>query len=200
MEISQSLLGLMYVWAVLAGVAWGVSYDVLRLSRVVFGLSGRMTRAARWKRTCRSVVLFSQDVLFGLIGGMTLVLLLYYTNDGQFRGLAVIGMISGFFVYHHTLGRLIRLCTDWLVAQIKRLIRWIGRCLCWPFRFLYRVYCRTVGKRLAAAREKRRRIRDEARTLRLSEQYVQQASCGFGLGGADMNEEYSAVRKTDGKK
>ena len=70
MEISQSLLGLMYVWAVLAGVAWGVSYDVLRLSRVVFGLSGRMTRAARWKRTCRSVVLFSQDVLFGLIGGM----------------------------------------------------------------------------------------------------------------------------------
>ena len=194
MEISQSLLGLMYVWAMLSGVAWGVSYDVLRLSRVVLGLSGRMPRGARWKRTCRQAVLFSQDVLFGLIGGVTLILLLYYTNNGQFRGLAVIGMISGFFVYHHTLGRLIRLCTDWMVAWIKRLIRWIGKCLCWPFRFLYRVYCRTVGKRLADACEKRCRKRDEARTRRLSEEYVQQASHGFGLGDADMNVENKSVR------
>ena len=126
MEISQSLLGLMYVWAVVAGAVLGASYDVLRLSRVMLGLPGKLLCVGRWRRVGRHALLFVQDVLFGLIGGLVLVLLLYYTNDGQFRGLAVVGMLSGFFVYYYTLGGLVRLGVDGLTNGLERLFRTVA--------------------------------------------------------------------------
>ena len=134
MEISQSLLGLMYVWAVVAGAVLGASYDVLRLSRAMLGLPGRRLMDGRWRRVGGHVLLFVQDVVFGLLGGLMLVLLLYYTNDGQFRGLAVVGMLSGFFVYYYTLGGLVRLGVDWLTDGVERVLCLVGRRLRVPLR------------------------------------------------------------------
>ena len=77
MEISQALLGLMYVWAVLAGAVWGVVYDLLRLFRVAVGVSADTRKGRRWTCVWQSVLLFCEDVLFGLAGGILLILLLY---------------------------------------------------------------------------------------------------------------------------
>ena len=138
MDVSQALLGRMLMGALLTGAAWGVSYDLLRLFRVIVGLEKDDRRAGRKKRLCRSVMLFVQDVLFGIIGGVALVLLLYYTNDGQFRGLAVIGMLLGAYVYAHTVGRGVRFCTDKAVGWIKRLLYRVGRLAWKPLRGVYR--------------------------------------------------------------
>ena len=138
MAISQALLGRMLIGALLTGAVWGAWYDVLRLFRVIVGLEGDCRRAGRKKRLCHSVVLFVQDVLFGVIGGVSLVLLLYYTNDGQFRGLAVIGMLLGACVYHQTIGRGVRFCTDKAIGWLKRLLRRMARWMCKPFRGVYR--------------------------------------------------------------
>lgn len=151
MEISQSLLGLMYVWAVAVGVVLGASYDVLRLSRVMLGLPGRRLVTGRWRRVGVHALLFVQDVLFGLLGGLMLVLLLYYTNDGQFRGLAVVGMLSGFFVYYYTLGGLVRLGVDWLTDGVERVFCFVGRRLRVPLGAI----CEGIGKMKAKIQIKR---------------------------------------------
>jgi hypothetical protein len=174
MEISQTLLGLMYVWAVVAGALWGVVYDVLRLIRTVLGFH-------TGERVWHKVVLFAEDVLFGLVGGVILILLLYYTNNGQFRGLAPLGMVSGFFVYEQTVGRLVRLCLDWLVAMIGRMVRWAVRCVCLPFRMLYRLYERVIGRRLRERRDRIRLRRMEEETRRVGERHIKEAAVGFGL-------------------
>ena len=154
MEVSQTLLGWMCVWALAVGAVWGVIYDLLRLPRVALGMTGEPPCGRRWSRLWRSTLLFCEDVLFGVIGGVLLILLLYYTNDGQLRGLAVLSMLVGFFVYEHTVGRLVRFLLDGLLTVLGRLIRWVMRCLGVPCRFFYRLYRRTVGRRLDAVKER----------------------------------------------
>lgn len=174
MEISQTLLGLMYVWGVAVGALWGVIYDVFRLSRKAFGFGA-------CKRAWQKAVLFAEDVLCGLVGGVILLLLLYYTNNGQFRGLAPLGMLSGFFVYEYTVGRLVRLCLDWLIAVVKRVVRLAVRCVCLPFRLLYRLYERLIGRRLKEGCQRRLLRHLEDMTRRTGERHIREASVGFGL-------------------
>ena len=118
------------------------------------------------------VLLFFTDLIFALVSALALILLLYYTNDGQFRAPAVIGMACGFFVYTVTLGRLILRVGGALVRFACRLVRvvvhavWTVLCfvvirlvfkpVCWilrpPFRLMRRLFRATVGKWLRAAR------------------------------------------------
>lgn len=174
MEISQTLLGLMYVWAVAAGALWGLVYDAFRLSRKALGFGA-------CERVWQKAVLFAEDVLFGLVGGVILILLLYYTNNGQFRGLALVGLLSGFFVYEHTVGRLVRLCLDWLIAVIKRVVRWAVRFVCLPFRILYRLYERIIGRRLKEWRDQKRLRRLGKMTRQTGERHIREASVGFDM-------------------
>lgn len=120
MEISQKLLGLMFTLSVAAGAGLGCILDLIGLLRALTGAGGTVTQARRAEkprsageavqlilRGTRGTLLFLVDVLFGILCGCVLILLLYYTNDGGFRLLAVIGMAAGFFVWRSTAGRLL---------------------------------------------------------------------------------------------
>ena len=197
MEISQRLLGILFVWATVLGFALGGVYDVLRITRILCGFhyvkrfSGEEKQSVEapvpptWQRRIfhiqQKLLIFVGDVLFGVVCGMALVLLLYYANDGQFRFLAVFGMACGFFVYYHTLGRLVMLFSEAIVFAVRRLVRWIVRLVLLPLRAFSRLLYRMVGRRLALLVKRIRYRRSVRYTDQTVESYVRLASQGFGL-------------------
>ncbi len=124
--LSQRALGLMLVYAAVLGFAMGGVYDAFRLLRLLLGDPTAATRGAQSvglahpHRLRHSIPRFVCDLLFTVIAAIALVLLLYYTNDGQLRAPATIGMACGFFVYSHTLSHLTTLCLSALLRLGER--------------------------------------------------------------------------------
>ena len=194
MEISQRLLGMLFVWAVALGFALGSVYDVLRITRILCGVhyvkrfseeKGSATDVSslrqRVSRIQRAILVFSGDLLFGVVCGISLIILLYYTNDGQFRALAVFGTACGFFVYYHTLGRLVMLFSEVIVHAVRWLARRIVKLALWPFRMIARLLYRTVGRRAVELVKRIRYKRNVRYTAKTVEACVRLASQGFGL-------------------
>ena len=185
MEISQRLLGLMFALSVAVGAGLGLLWNALKLLRALTGAetghppSEADGRTAAGKaglpfpvRCCgllRQALFFGADVLFGLTCGIAVILLLYYTNDGQFRLLALLGTAGGFFVWYHTLGRLLDRLTDLFVRLLRRLARIVGKLLLWLPMQLLRLWNAVIGQRLAACHQRRREKRRQNAARKRSE-------------------------------
>ncbi|MEG1742601.1 MAG: spore cortex biosynthesis protein YabQ [Clostridia bacterium] len=103
--LSQHLL---FVFALILGVALGIFYDFLRFFRII-GLKGH-------------IFVFFQDVLFCIISAIMFLLLLYNYSYGQVRLYAFLGVIFGFFTYYFTLGKLTFHMMKKLVAFVLPLL------------------------------------------------------------------------------
>lgn len=120
MELSQTLLGLMFSLSLVSGLCMGILWSCLRLFR---GLLGTERQGHMGFRVVRAVLLVGGDVLFCLTCSVLFILLLYYTNDGQFRLLSVLGCGCGFLGWLGTLGYLLGKCTERLCRGLHKLIR-----------------------------------------------------------------------------
>ena len=169
--LSQRTLALLFVYAAVIGFGLGAVYDGLRVLRMLLGesLSGQGRRPPPL-----TVLLFFEDVCFMLAATVALIVLGYYANDGNLRAPAVIGLLAGFFVYRHTVSRLLLRVSDALIRRLRRLVSTLARVLvrlaASPLRGLWSL---TVGRFLEARRERRteRRIRE----------LTERASRGFAL-------------------
>lgn len=203
MEVSQGALARMLCYCFLCGGLLGAFYDVLRLTRVPLGglrlplsaerlaahlvvpkrlcpYDSRVLRSSRKEQSKRArvvpfVVTLVEDVLFFLVGAVVLVLVLYVTNDGQFRLSAVAVLVLGFVCYLVTIGRPIRFglliagvvikaAMVWLVCLVTypllTAIRWLG---IWTAPLRGRVHC-FLRCRVCRLRE-RIRARKQARLM-----------------------------------
>ena len=104
---------------------------VPKFMRQVYGntvrITGILNQEKKGKTHClRSallqIVMFFEDILFFIIAGCVIALLLYYTNDGQFRGMAIFGVACGFVLYYFTVGRLVISVSRTLVFAIKTVL------------------------------------------------------------------------------
>lgn len=144
MEISQKLLCFLFLVSFAVGTALGGVYDLLYLSRMLLGFprgrypSSEKMRHGKLRKILCCGLLFLQDFLFALLGGICLILILYFINDGQFRFLAPLGLGCGFFVYRCTLGKLFLRISDILVRMIHRCLRFLWKCFKAPMRLLWR--------------------------------------------------------------
>lgn len=120
MELSQTLLGFMLSLSLVLGLCMGILWSCLRLFR---GLLGIERQGHMGFRVVRAVLLVGGDVLFCLTCSVLFILLLYYTNDGQFRLLSVLGCGCGFLGWLGTLGYQLGKCTDRLCRGLHKLIR-----------------------------------------------------------------------------
>lgn len=150
---------MMLLYALLVGICLGVLYDGLFIFRLLLGDRIPVSKRAKSTPTqtgtqpqpdeenavpaashrrplALRILLFVEDMAFALIACFSLILLFYYTNDGQIRVPALIGMVGGFFVYRCTLGHLVRSVAQALVRAIRRLLRAIGKLLWKILRFL----------------------------------------------------------------
>ncbi len=173
MGISQSAIARLYFSAFFLGCAFGLFYDCLRISRILFGahysassenrfrnlalpLIGNRPRRKHYKML--GVVIFIEDFLFSVIAGIAMILLFYEVANGEIRYLAFIFASVGLIVYRVTLGKPIMLLAETLAFVLECAIRYVIWFLLLPIRslrkLLKRIYCAYREKKNATERRR----------------------------------------------
>ncbi len=178
--LSQNLFVRMLLLSALVGGVLGMIYDALLLLRTLLGdptavhpqKADRTTspgEVARPLSLLYAMFRIALDGMFALLSAVALILLCYYTNDGQIRAPAIFGLACGFFVYKQTVSRLllrvaVLLLDRLLLRPAQALASWLAAGVA----ILYRI---TVGRWLD-----RRRA---ALTARRLEALKRSAEAGF---------------------
>jgi len=173
----------MFSISVATGGFLGFVYDVFRFARVLFS-TDRPKMGSKRGRVIRSVsalVIFFEDLVFSLICGVALLLLTYYTNDGQLRGLALLGVAAGGFVYFNTIGKLTLRLFPWLARETRKITVAVLKLLALPFLLLKAAYLATLGRTIKVLRARLAQIKDEKYTAKVISDYRLRATDGFGL-------------------
>ncbi len=186
MGSSQAVLAQLWLYAFLLGVGLGAVYDAFRITRVFLGVSYTQKATARLqsirlpylsprppRRTSRvlGAVVFFEDLLFALIGGVAMILLFYQINNGKIRFPAFFCAALGFFLYRVTLGRVVMLASQAIAFGIEVLVRYAVFFVTLPFRWAFARLSGAVRRlwrrhRERAMRKERRRSTARAwRTL-----------------------------------
>lgn len=189
MEVSQNALAWMLCCSLLCGLALGLCYDAFRLTRMFIGVelpptalllrrrlalpqclrlfsikSELSAKPLRRTQIARYIILLIEDIVFGLLCAVTLALLLYQANDGQFRLSAVVALLCGIGVYLLTVGRLTRLFSGVIVVVLRAAVAWIVAVMAYPVVCLVRLLARwtaPIRRRLKAWILKNRRALKE---------------------------------------
>ena len=149
--------------SLICGFLLGILYDVIQclcrsrdvgvapwakkwMQRITLPGGGRCRlpacpKASKLNVICKALLRAILDAFFCLIFAVVLIVLLYYTNDGQFRSSAVAMSLAGFGLYCCTLRRLLsplllliramlRAALYWTVTivtyPVRRVLRWLG--------------------------------------------------------------------------
>lgn len=151
MGSTQTVLAQLWLYAFLLGVGLGAVYDVFRITRVFLGVSYTKAATERLqsirlpylssrppRRPSRilGVVVFFEDFLFALIGGVSIILLFYQVNNGKIRFPAFFLAALGFFLYRITIGRVIMLASQAIAFGIEILVRYAIFFIMLPFRWI----------------------------------------------------------------
>lgn len=82
------------------------------------------------------ILLFFEDILFFTVCGCAISVLIYYTNDGRFRLMAVVGVFVGFLLYYLTVGRLVLSVARFICLAIRAVLTYIILALITPPAYL----------------------------------------------------------------
>ena len=138
--LSQRVLAMMVVYAALTGFCLGCVYDILELAAVLLlpqkAEGAENVPVKRSLLTAKGFLIFWRDLIFLLVTAVAFILLCYYTNDGQLRSPAILGMAGGLFVYRHTVGLLTERLLPRLATGIKRMLARMVRLAICPIRML----------------------------------------------------------------
>ena len=163
--VSQSALWYMLLVAVLIGSCLGVFCDGLFIIRLT--LHDPEARGESRRSAGYAILRGACDFVAALIAAVLLLLLCYYTSDGQLRAPAIFGMIAGFWIYRKTV-------SHWLRRLFVAVFRVIQKIL----RFLWD---KTLGRLAHAAKDaalSRIRRSSTERQIRI---LTDEASRGFGM-------------------
>ncbi len=134
METNPYLLWQLLVSSFFGGVLLGAVYDTMRLSRVLFGVChyvdislNRNIRSPFSKQLPNrkaspifaAFLLTLQDILFCLLAGILIAILLFYGNNGNFRGFVLFGILAGFLLYYVTIGKLLIRVSEYVIFAVK---------------------------------------------------------------------------------
>lgn len=175
MEISQISLAWLYFYALLLGFAAGFVYDLLRITRVFFGVhySRRAAkrirelqlpflarRKPRGESRALGLVVFVEDLIFCLLVGVAMILLFYAANNGKIRPPAFLSAGAGFFLYRATVGRLMMIFSEVIAFCAETAVRYAVFFLFYPIKKILRwTQGRIAAARLRAKRTCQKRTR-----------------------------------------
>lgn len=162
MEISQTAIGLLYLYGTLLGAGAGLFYDFLRITRIFLGVHYSRSAIQQLQKirlpilapyheheenAALGVVIFLEDFFFCILSGIALTILFYECNDGKIRLPVFATFALGFFLYRATLGRLVMLLSEYAAFFLESAVRYLFYFLFYPFRTLGKLLYR-LGKRL----------------------------------------------------
>lgn len=117
MAIDPVKHAIMLAVSLICGVILAVFYELLGGCTYFGILLSLRFKKRQINKVFKTVSLFFKDLFFCFVIGCMLVLVIYITNDGEFRFMAPAGMAIGFIVGYKTLGHLVRYCVT-LVSNI----------------------------------------------------------------------------------
>ncbi len=136
MYISQLSLFRLFGASFLAGLALALFYDFLWATQLWFlppserytaesirKISAKQTKKTVCKKHKRRYVMrFLSDVIFCIVGAITIILLLYCFNNGAFRGAVPLCMVLSFGLWRVTLSKGVRVGLQWIAFGIETVI------------------------------------------------------------------------------
>lgn len=133
------------------------SYDGvrLRLPPPISGVFGKSIKPffspdprsrGRARGVLCGILLLFEDILFFTVCGCAISVLIYYTNDGRFRLMAVVGVFEGFLLYYLTVGRLVMSVSRFVCFVLRAGLTYVILVLITPSAYLLQ------GMRRAARR------------------------------------------------
>ena len=197
MQIQPIELFRLLMSSFMVGVALGVLYDMLRIGRVLIGMNHYTSAATvpvfcpkfckrrekksrtRFVTILLNILLGVQDILFCLTMGAAAAVLLFYHNNGEFRGFVIIAILAGLAVYLMTVGKLVINASEYVVFAVKTAILYIVYYMTWPFIALFRLLlnqARRIVARIQSRREKKQIARYHAKHIQL---LTELAATGF---------------------
>ncbi len=140
----------------LCGVILGFLYDFLRMTRMWIStelppkakiLKAKLILPRRFRlfpnrvhkpkqikraKTIEFILIFLEDIFFCLLCALSVILLLYQTNDGQLRLSAIALLIIGFALYLVTIGKWMRFLSSTLTVLLAAVFTWAIAILAYP--------------------------------------------------------------------
>lgn len=144
MEISPVLLAKLLAYSCLFGIVISVVFGTARsLFSLVSGkpykkffcFSQKATGKDRVTYRIQCVYVFFLDVLLWIFGALGVVILSYYFNYGEIRGICVLGTLLGYFISHISVERLIVACFEYVFAALRKIILWMFKKMYAPMSF-----------------------------------------------------------------
>ena len=145
------------LYSVIIGVLLGVIYDIVKISRVMLGISAysetskklasislpliknRSTLKKRSKSSMYSIImLFLGDIVFSLICAAIYSVFLFHAIRGLVRWYFLLASAIGFFLYYFTVSRIVLNLIEVLFFCVKTAIRYLIFVLVLPIKLLYK--------------------------------------------------------------
>lgn len=145
MTITQEKITLIIFWSFFVGMFLGLIYDFFRIRRIAFKKSGLTSKL---RRLFSSMVVFFEDIFFALICAVIVCIFLFYINSGRARGISLFVMVLGFYVYYNTLGRVVILCSEYIIRFIKYVFIKIYSIFLRPLLIILKILCKITLYRL----------------------------------------------------
>lgn len=204
MELSQTGIAKLYLFALILGVALGFILDMLRLPRIFAQQTvdfGKQTPAnsLRKRHIVAFVIVFLEDFLFCIAAAVSLILLFYEQNNGKVRPFAFLAAGIGFTLYRLTLAKPIRRLTELIFQWIIRTMKTVAHALLKPLRRFYLAVSLVVKKRLSAWRaivERQKRKRHTAKIFAL----VETTAAGLLPNDCVLSKKHFSERRKDKRK
>lgn len=188
-SLSEHLLVTLYSFFL--GIGLAVLYDLIRLTRIIFGVSSYSKTAIKLKelnlpliskknnkpafgKAPSFLILLLSDILFFIICGAVYSLFFFHAVRGHIRWYFLLSSASGFLVYYFTLSKICIIFFEVLFFFIKCVIIYICMIVALPFKLIFRIILRGFQRfvrpildnlRYAAALKYTNKLRDNLNTL-----------------------------------
>ncbi len=157
-DLSQELILLLLAEAFLSGAALGVTYEVVRICRLLL-----YSERSAARRALSQIFVFFTDLVFLIIASSVAILLTYNISGGVFRGCLYIAMASGLFLYRVTVGLVLLKIEAFATGIVKKIIKTVLKILFLPFKMIFSLFIklyrltigRIIGKIVCRTRYKR---------------------------------------------
>lgn len=119
-DIAPAAFANMLLLSAIFGALLAIFLEVLRL---IFGLFiPQLMDSASCCSTIGYICLIVRDIIFFCVFGVAFSVFVYYTNNGNVRFMAVVGVLIGFLVCYLSIGRLIRAVFTFLIKIFHKFL------------------------------------------------------------------------------
>jgi len=187
--ISTKELLLATVYSLVLGTFFGASYDIIRIFRVLLGVSSYGKRKTFEKaygsslinyfshlriRKLDGLIMFLTDMIFSLFVTLCFVLFLFSFNHSIFRWFILLFTVLGFLIYYFTVGKIVILFSQEIAAFIFLVLNVILHLIIVPVKkicsFLKLIFNATFSKLYAYVKNAIDRKKKKRYTVKCTEE------------------------------